>query len=80
MQLAQSKGGEHLAEQDHLAADAAFALHEQHLVAHVAQLEGGFHAPDAAADHQSVVLHAASVPAGRADGPNSASIAENSRM
>ncbi len=51
--------GEDLAQQDHPPADAPFLLDHQDLVAHVAEFEGGFHAADAAADDQSVVLHAA---------------------
>ena len=63
------QGGEDLAEQDHLAADAGFLLHQQDAVAHVAELQGGFHAADAGPHDQDVV-------AGHdraADGPRSAS-------
>ncbi len=49
---------EDLAQQDHLAADAGVLLDDKDLVAHVAELERRLHPADAAADHQSVVLHA----------------------
>ena len=58
------------------------SLDQEHLVAHVAQLEGRLHAPDAATNHESVVLHAATSsdePRGPTGG-SPASIAENSRM
>ncbi len=51
------QGREDLAEQDHLPAHAGFLLHEQHLVAHVAELQRGLHAADSGADDQDVVLH-----------------------
>jgi len=48
--------GEDLAEEDHLAADAGLLLDDEDLVAHVAELEGGLHAADAAADDEGVIL------------------------
>ena len=69
--------GKDLAEQDHLAADAGLLLDDEHLVAHVAELERRLHAADAAADHQSVVLHAADA---FREGPSLARDAENSCM
>ena len=69
--------GEDLAEQDHLAADAGVLLDDEHLVAHVAELEGRLHPADAAADHESVVLaHAVAF----RDGPRSARDLEYSCM
>ena len=50
------EGREDLAEQDHPSADAGLLLDEQDLVAHVAELEGGLHAGDAAADDEGVVV------------------------
>ena len=76
------QGGEDLAEKDHLATHTGVFLDKEHLVAHVAQLEGRFHARDAAANDERVVFldgfrrHDASAP----DGPISASILENSCM
>ena len=52
---------EDLAQQDHPSADARLLLDEQHLVAHVAELDRRLHAADAAADHQDVVVHRGSV-------------------
>ena len=68
--------GKDLAEQDHLAAHAGLLLDDEHLVAHVAQLERGLHAADAAAHHESVVLHGVAL----REGPSSVRDLEYSCM
>ena len=45
------QGGEDLAQRDHLAAHAGFALHQRHLEALVGEVNRGLQAGDAAANH-----------------------------
>ncbi len=68
------QGGEDLAQQDHLPADAGVLLHDEDLVAHVAQLQGGLHPPDAAAHDEHVILHGGHLVA---DGPRATSAFAN---
>ncbi len=57
MQLAQSSVGKTLLSRIIFPPTLASFSTTQDLVAHVAQLEGGFHPPDAAADDEHVVVH-----------------------